>query len=109
MLEPLRQGVVVIHPWILGEIALGSLGARRAWILRTLRQITQVNAATDAEVMQLIDMHELGGTGIGWVDAHLLASALITPQVKLLTRDRKLEALRSRPAFLSVIGVWVGA
>jgi len=93
--ELLDHGVVLAHPWVTGELALGRLLAR-AEILRLLDDLPQATAATTAEVMQLIDHHELFGLGIGYVDAQLLASTMLTADAALWTRDRRLRATAER-------------
>ena len=105
----LLRDQVLMHPWVIGEIALGSLGPARQQILRELSALERVVLADDAEVLTLIEAHHLGGSGIGWVDAHLLASTLLTPGVRLLTRDRRLQALRQREPFNNAIGNWQDA
>jgi hypothetical protein len=67
---------VLIHPFILGEIACGNL--KRRSILSDLSKLPSAVSAENYEVMSLIEQHRLFGTGIGWVDAHLLTSALLT-------------------------------
>lgn len=78
-----------IHPFVIGELALGTL-PRRDRTLADLATIRMVRVATHPEVMDLIEAEELSGLGIGYVDAHLLASCLITPGVSLWTRDKAL-------------------
>lgn len=84
----LSSGQVVTHPFIIGELACGNLSNRKE-ILRLMAELPSVAIATNEEVMHLIEKQKLGGKGLGWVDAHLLASALIS-HVPLWTRDRKL-------------------
>lgn len=86
---------VQIHPFVIGEIALGlsgSLGKLVASVTEIQRPIV---AATD-ELLNFIDKQELNGTGIGYVDAHLLASARLTPGGRLWTRDKRLHAQAER-------------
>lgn len=85
----LVSGLVMTHPFVIGELALGHLCPDRASILRDLAVLPGSPVLSDAEVHALIDANRLSGTGIGWVDAHLLGSALIGG-VKLLTGDRRL-------------------
>ena len=61
------------HPFVIGELAMGSLRRRDA-VIAELRRLPSVRVATDHEVMLLIDRHRLFGTGIGYIDAHLLAA-----------------------------------
>jgi predicted nucleic acid-binding protein len=81
---------VLMHPFIMGEISLGHLNPRPQ-ILADLASLPHAVAANDAEVMALVGRHRLWGAGIGWVDAHLLASVLLTAGVELWTRDRRLQ------------------
>ena len=87
--ELLREGRVLGHPWVTGELALGHL-SRRSEILSLLHNLPQANAATDDEVLTLIDTRQLSGIGIGYVDAHLLAATALTPAARLWTRDKRL-------------------
>ena len=91
----LEDGAVAVHPWVLGELSLGSLGARRGAILRDLGKLHALDVVVDGEVLAMIERRGLGGSGIGWVDAHLLASALAAP-AELWTRDRRLAKVASR-------------
>jgi hypothetical protein len=86
----LEDGRVLGHPWVTGELALGSLRARTE-ILRLLDELPQAQVATDAELLEFIDHHELHGLGIGYVDAQLLAATILT-DAELWTRDRRLQA-----------------
>lgn len=96
----LRDGRVLIHPWVTGELALGHL-SRRSEILGLLRNLPQAKAATDAEVLTLIDNDQLFGLGIGYVDAHLLAATILTTGARLWTRDRRLAAVAAQQGLAS--------
>ena len=85
---------VVMHPYIVGEIACGSL-SKRAPTLELLQQLPMTPVAEPDEVLRYIEDHELHGKGIGYVDVHLLASAAIGG-TKLWTRDRRLHAMAVR-------------
>lgn len=87
----LEGGAVLGHPWVVGELALGHLH-RRDEVLGLLRSLPQVTLATEPEVSRLIEDRALYGLGIGYVDAQLLAAALLTPDASLWTRDRHLQA-----------------
>ena len=91
----LEAGRVLMHPFVLGELALGSLRNRQA-ILELLGQLPRAEMATDQEVLSLIEAETLHGTGIGLIDAHLLASAKLTAGSSLWTRDKRLERLAAR-------------
>jgi predicted nucleic acid-binding protein len=83
---------VLMHPVVMGELALGSL-PDRAVTLRALRELPQAVVAKHEEVLQLIEDWKLFGTNIGYGDAQLLASVLLTPGSRLWTRDRALKAV----------------
>lgn len=91
----LQDGHVLAHPWVIGELALGHL-SQRSEILGLLRNLPQAKSATDAEVLTLIDNHQLFGLGIGYVDAHLLAATMLTTDARLWTRDKRLAVLAAR-------------
>ncbi len=73
----LEKGLVLTHPFIVGELACGSL-RNRARVLEDLQTLPSAALATESEVMRLIETRRLWSSGIGWIDAHLLASALIS-------------------------------
>jgi predicted nucleic acid-binding protein len=75
--ERLSQGLVVMHPFVSGELACGNL-KDRASILSDLNALPQAKPASNAEVLHLIEDRRLCGRGLGWIDAHLLASALLS-------------------------------
>jgi predicted nucleic acid-binding protein len=85
----LDAGRVCIHPFVIGEIALGHLTRRRT-ILDALSDLPRLTVATDIETLAFIDATALAGRGIGYVDAHLLAALKLTPGTLLWTRDRRL-------------------
>jgi predicted nucleic acid-binding protein len=72
----LDAGDVACHPFVVGELVLGHLRNREA-ILEHLSHLPVAPPAQHEEVMSLVDRHRLKGTGIGWLDAHLLASSLL--------------------------------
>ena len=85
----LNSGRVLVHPFIVGELALGNLRQRQV-ILDDLQNLPAANLATDQEVLHFIDRHGLAGRGIGYVDAHLLAATRLTTGSSLWTRDKRL-------------------
>jgi predicted nucleic acid-binding protein len=84
----LEEGRVAAHAFVIGELACGSL-PRRATTLLLLGALPRVLAARDEEVLTLIERRGLAGTGLGWVDAHLLAAASLS-DTPLWTLDRAL-------------------
>jgi len=90
----LDQAGVLMHPFVIGEIACGSL-ADRDDVLRLLHQLPPAEVADAREILVFIERHALHGKGMGYVDVHLLASVALTPGTRLWTRDRRLnEAAR---------------
>ena len=84
----LVQGQVLIHPFVIGELALGNL-KKRDTVLQLLSDLPQAITASDAETLDFIKRHTLFGLGIGYVDAHLLAAARLNG-VMLWTHDKRL-------------------
>lgn len=86
---------VVMHPHVLGELALGDLRDREPRLAR-LQRLPQAPLARDAHVQELISNTKLFGTGIGYSDAHILASTRLLPGAHLWTRDKRLHAQAER-------------
>lgn len=84
----LERDSLVVHPFVLGEIALGEIPSRTE-VLADLATLDSPRVAEHGEVLALIERRRLWGRGIGWVDAHLLASALLD-RVRLWTLDQPL-------------------
>ena len=76
LVQLLTNGLAGVHPYVLGELACGNLKDREQ-TLRLLRALPQAPVAGEAEIYYLLDTHRLSGTGLGWVDLHLLASAAV--------------------------------
>ena len=85
----LNQGQIVIHPWIIAELALGSL-RERTKTLALLDLLPQVRVAQPSELRLMIEARRLYGLGIGLTDAHLIASAFLNLPTLLWTRDKRL-------------------
>lgn len=81
---------ITMHPYIVMELALGSL-KDRASTLADLDLIDRIEVAETAEVRGMIEARSLYSRGIGFVDAHLIASCLLTPGTELWTRDDRLK------------------
>ena len=79
---------VLCHPFVVGELACGNLKNRRE-ILAMLQALPQTPPVLHDEALHLVDHHQLMGTGLGWVDMHLLASARLA-QATFWTTDRPL-------------------
>lgn len=89
----LLGGQVSCHPFIVGELACGTLRNRRE-ILSLLAALPLAPTAEHEEVLSLIESRSLHGRGIGWIDAHLIASALLS-RSPLWTLDGRLRAVAS--------------
>lgn len=89
LVDLLERSAVVMHPFVVGGIACGSLRDRKA-LLELLQDLPPAVVATDDEVMQFIERQALHGKGIGYVDVHLLASVALIGGARLWTRDQKL-------------------
>ncbi len=92
--ELLEEGKVVSHPFIIGELACGNLKNRQE-ILSLLDALPTATVAGYEEVLQFVENHRLIGMGLGYVDIHLLAAALLTG-VPLWTNDRTLKSAAAR-------------
>jgi predicted nucleic acid-binding protein len=86
----LEQGEVACHPFIVGELACGNI-QNRTEVLSLLQALPMASMAQPEEVLHLIDSHRLMGVGLGLIDVHLLASALLS-SVPLWTADKQLIA-----------------
>jgi predicted nucleic acid-binding protein len=93
----LAGGQVLAHPFVIGELALGGLRQRDLFIAR-LHQLPSTLIASNDEVLVLILENDLHSSGIGYVDAHLLASVRMTPGAGIWTRDQKMAAVAERLA-----------
>lgn len=89
LVDLLERSAVVMHPFVVGEIACGSLRNRES-ILELLQDLPAATVADSDEVLQFIERRALHGKGIGYVDVHLLASVALTEGAKVWTRDLKL-------------------
>jgi predicted nucleic acid-binding protein len=89
--ERLRRGDVVMHPFVVGELACGNFSNRKE-TLELLQQLRSVTVAEHDEVMTFIRAQKLYGRGVGYVDVHLLAAATIE-RCQLWTLDKRLNAV----------------
>lgn len=87
----LESASVLMHPFIVGEIACGSLADRKT-VLELLQDLPMSAVAEFDEVMSFVERHRLWGKGIGYVDAHLLAAVALTSGATLWTRDKRLRS-----------------
>ena len=85
----LNNNQVVMHPFIIGELACGNLRNRNK-LLRLFRNLPQSRVATHDEALYFIEQRTLMGKGIGFIDVHLLAAVALDGNTRLWTRDRRL-------------------
>ena len=88
--ELLHDGEVACHPFVVGELACGHL-QNRDEILALLGALPAVQVAEHEEALHLVSEYKLQGSGLGWVDIHLLSSALLS-RCSLVTLDKKLKS-----------------
>lgn len=88
LVELLEEDQVLVHPFVIGELGLGGL-VNRDEILRLLEALPVADEATHQETLTTVRRWNLDGRGIGWVDAHLFASALLS-DAELWTADNRL-------------------
>ena len=92
--QALVDGHVLMHPFVIGEIACGNLRSRPQ-VLDDLRRLPSVTSADHEEVLGFLDQHRLFGAGITWIDAHLLASARLS-NCRLWTLDAHLRTAATK-------------
>lgn len=90
----LHQGEVSCHPFIIGELACGTLGNRQK-IISLLQALPQAQTAEHEEIMKFITAHHLYGKGLGYIDIHLMAAASLE-QIPLWTLDKKLNSVAQK-------------
>jgi predicted nucleic acid-binding protein len=95
----LLDSEVLVHPFVFGELSLGKM-RNRPEIMSLLANLPQAQVAQHGEVLHLVEARGLAGTGVGWIDAHLAASALLAG-ARLLTRDKALARAAKRLGLVS--------
>lgn len=90
----LGAGQVLSHPFVIGELAMGSF-KRRDLLLNELMDLPEAKVAEDNEVLQFVSRYALFGSGVGYIDVHLLAAARLMPGTLLWTRDKRLLEIAS--------------
>jgi predicted nucleic acid-binding protein len=93
---------IVMHPFIVAELALGWLRPRTVK-LKALDDLPALEVARLEEVRMMIEAHSLHSQGIGLVDAHLIASCLIHPSTLLWTKDKRLSAVATSLGIASAL------
>ena len=92
LVQQLNNNSVLMHPFVLGELACGNLNKRRE-VLTLFKGLPGSPVATDDEVLFFIEQHKLMGRGIGYIDTHLLAAVALNSSARLWTRDKRLRAV----------------
>jgi predicted nucleic acid-binding protein len=87
----LDRGEIVMHPFVIGELALGFV-PKIAEMMEDLRTLPEAMVANSDEILEFIARRKLSGSGVGYVDAHLLAAAALAPETFVWTRDKRLHA-----------------
>jgi|ERR1700682_4014489 predicted nucleic acid-binding protein len=98
----LDRGDVVMHPFVIGELVLGYV-PKIAEMIDDLRTLPKAIVANTDEALKFIS-DRLSGSGIGYVDAHLLASAALTPETFVWTRDKRLHAAAQSLSLAAEVG-----
>jgi predicted nucleic acid-binding protein len=88
----LETGQVLSHPFVIGELAMGSLKQRNL-VLSALQDLPKAMVAREDEVLRFTSERALFGLGIGYIDAHLLVAVQLTPEALLWTRDKRLSEI----------------
>jgi predicted nucleic acid-binding protein len=90
--DALESEDVLVHPFVIGELTCGEM-KQRSEVLGLLATLPSSVMATDEETLHFIESHHLMRKGIGYIDAHLLASITLTDGAQLWTRDKRLAAV----------------
>ncbi len=80
---------LLLHPFVLGELAIGNLQPRSS-ILHILGGLLLPEVALHEEVIAMVELHSLYGLGLSYIDVHLLTSAKLTENTELWTRDKRM-------------------
>ena len=100
--DALEAEDVLVHPFIIGELACGEM-KQRSKVLELLATLPSIVVATDEETLHFIEHHHLMGKGIGYIDAHLLAATALTDGAQLWTRDKRLADVAAELRITSAI------
>lgn len=94
LVASLERGEVVAHPFVIGELACGHMKARRL-VVEMLAALPSAPVVSHEEAMHFLESHRLAGSGLGWIDVHLLAAATAA-DVRLWTLDARLAQANRR-------------
>jgi predicted nucleic acid-binding protein len=99
----LDRGDVVMHPFVIGELVLGNV-PKMAKLIDNFHLLPKAIVASADEVLKFIASRKLSGSGIGYVDVHLLAAAALTPETFVWTRDKRLHNAAQSLSLAAAIG-----
>lgn len=91
----LNRSQVLAHPFVIGELACENL-RNRGEILRLLNDLPQSPVASPAEALNFIELRQLMGLGVGYIDIHLLAATVLADDAMLWTGDKRLKKIASK-------------
>ena len=89
LVDLLASAQILTHPFVIGEMAMGSL-ANRKQVIALMNELQVTLTASNDELLRFVDHHRLYGKGIGLIDAHLLAATVLSPGSRLWTFDKRL-------------------
>jgi predicted nucleic acid-binding protein len=92
--EMLQEGKVVSHPFIIGELTCGNI-SNRVEIISLMQSLPMLDIVEHEELLLFIEHNKMMGTGLGFVDVHLMAAAILAG-IPLWTQDKKLRQACSR-------------
>jgi predicted nucleic acid-binding protein len=95
LLKLIAEGVMLHHPFVTAELALGSL-VDRDQFCEMLQGFPQIEPISTDDLVTFAVEHDLHGTGLGMVDAHLLAAAKSHDRATVWTTDKRLLAQAER-------------
>ena len=94
LIQLLEQGLVACHPFIIGELACGGIKNRHE-IINRLNDLPSTDILDHYEIMEFIEYRKIMNKGIGYVDVHLLGSALVS-EAPLWTLDKSLKKIANQ-------------
>ena len=94
LIQLLEQGLVACHPFIIGELACGGIKNRHE-IINLLNDLPSTDILDHYEIMEFIEYRKIMNIDIGYVDVHLLGSALVS-ETPLWTLDKSLKKIANQ-------------